>query len=237
MTLICRFLAAAGCTLWFTAAALGQQAAAPAPKVFPFSNPYGRSFQWLNNPQIQEEIRLTDDQWDRIKQAQEEMSHKVQELYQSRELNKGDVQKRQQAYRERIQALSDEAENKSRAILSKEQTVRLKQIIRQMQMRWGSQGIAGVLLEKDVVTGLELTEEQRQELRRKQAEIQQESVRKTREFYRRLQDEAREKLFGVLTADQRQKLETLLGPKFEIKSGAEGERKPGAAEEEAKPGR
>ena len=48
----------------------------PTPSFGPFSNPYGRSFQWLANPQVQEELKLTDDQWDKIKQAQEEMSKK-----------------------------------------------------------------------------------------------------------------------------------------------------------------
>ena len=54
-------------------------------------------------------------------------------------------------------------------------------------------------------------------------------------FYRQLHAETREKLFALLTADQRKKLEALLGPKFELKPDAEGKSAGGAAVKEAKP--
>lgn len=235
MTPSCRSFAAAACTFWLSAVAFGQPAATPAPNSRPFSNPYGRSFQWLANPQVQEELKLTDDQWDRIKQAQDEMSKKTRELYRSRDVNEKDPRKREQAYRERIQALSDEAEDKARAILSQEQAERLKQIIRQMQMGWGSQGIAGVLLDKDVGAKLRLTDTQREQLRRKQAEVHQENNRRVQAFHRQLRAETREKLFVLLTADQREKLEALLGPQFEFKTDAEGKTMRGAVAKEAAP--
>jgi Spy/CpxP family protein refolding chaperone len=235
MTPVCRSLAAAACVLWLSAVAFGQPPATPAVSAGPFSNPYGRSFQWLANPQVQEELKLTDDQWDKIKQAQEEMSRKMRELYRSKDISERDPRKREQAIREKTRALSDQAEDKARAILNKEQAERLQQIIRQMQMGWGSQGIAGVLLDSDVVAKLRLTKEQQGQLRQRQAEVFQENNRRVQAFYRQLREETREKLFALLTAEQRKNLDALLGPKFELKPGVEGKGAGGPAVQEAKP--
>ena len=218
---VCRPLAVAACAFWLNALAFGQPPGLPSPPTpfsRPFSNPYGRSLEWLANPQVQEELQLTNDQWDKIKQAQDEMRSKVGALYRSQELNEKDPRKRGQLYRERIQALSDEAENKARAILNREQTQRLQQIIRQTQMDWGSLGIIGVLLDKDVGEKLGLTEQQRDDLRRTQAQVFEENNRKLDEFRRQLRADTREKMFSLLTDEQRKTLEGLLGPRFELKS-------------------
>ena len=231
MTPVCRSLAAAACASWLSAVAFGQPSATSAASAGPFSNPYGRSFQWLANPQVQEELKLTDDQWDKIKQAQEEMSKKMRDVYRSKDINERDPRKREQAIREKTRALSDQAEDKARAILSKEQAERLQQIIRQMQMGWGSQGIAGVLLDKEVGAKLRLTEEQQDQVRQRQAEVFQENNRRIQAFYRQLRAETREKLLALLTPEQRKNLDALLGPKFEFKPTAEAKE----AGEEAKP--
>jgi Spy/CpxP family protein refolding chaperone len=235
MTLFPRALAAATCTFWLSAAVFGQPGAIPAPNVGPFSNPYGRSFQWLANPQVQEELKLTDEQRDKIKQARDEMTQKVRDLYKSQNVNESDFRKRQQVYRERIQALSDEAERKAECILSTSQATRLKQIIRQAQLSWRSDGIVAVLLEKDVSADIRLMDDQRKQLRQEQADLQRERAEKVQEFYRQLQEEARERLFAVLTADQRQKLEALLGPKFELKLPVAGDQMPGPLAGDSKP--
>lgn len=205
------------------------------PSTGPFSNPYGRSFQWLANPQVQEEIKLTEEQWGRIKQAQDEMDRKVRDLYKSPDLKSHDFRSRQQEVHQRAQALSEEAERKAEAILTARQAARLKQIIRQSQLHWRSAGILAVLLENEVAAELQLTDEQRQQLRQKQAELQRERVRKVQEFYRQLQQEARKQLFALLTADQRHKLEKLLGPEFELQPSAAGARLPGPPMPHAKP--
>jgi len=228
MTLFRRVLAAVVCTFWLNTAVFGQAGAIPVPNAGPFSNPYGRSFQWLANPQVQEELKLTDEQRDKIKQAQDEMTQKVRDLYKSQDVNERDFRKRQQVYRERIQALSDEAECKAEAILTRSQATRLRQIIRQAQLSWRSDGILAVLLEKEVSAGIQLMDDQRKQLRQEQADLQRERAEKAQEFYRRLQEEARERLLGVLTADQRHKLESLLGPKFEFEPPAAGDQLPGA---------
>jgi Spy/CpxP family protein refolding chaperone len=237
MTPVCRSLAAAACASWLSAVAFGQPPATSAVSAGPFSNPYGRSFQWLANPQVQEELRLTDDQWAKIKQAQEEMSKKMRDVYRSKDINERDPRKREKAIRERLQPLSDEAEDKARAILNKEQAERLQQIIRQMQMGWGSQGIAGVLLDKDVGAKLRLTEEQQDQLRNRQAEVFQENNRRIQAFYRQLRAETREKLLALLTPEQQKNLEALLGPKFEFKPTVEANETGGPAVEQAKPKR
>ena len=122
MTPACRSLAATACAFWVSAVAFGQP---PVTVDGPFRNPYGRSLEWLANPQVQEELNLTAKKRDQVEQARLEMRRKVRDLYRSKELNERDPRKRAQAYRERIQALSDEAEDKARAILSREQADRL----------------------------------------------------------------------------------------------------------------
>ena len=217
---VCRPLAVAACAFWLNALAFGQPPGLPSPPTpfsRPFSNPYGRSLEWLANPQVQEELQLTNDQWDKIKQAQDEMRKKVRELYRSGEFDPRDPQKRQQAD-QKLKALSDEAESKARAILTPAQAERLQQMIRQTQMDWGSLGIIGVLLDKDVGEKLGLTEQQRDDLRRTQAQVFEENNRKLDEFRRQLRADTREKMFSLLTDEQRKTLEGLLGPRFELKS-------------------
>jgi len=235
MTPVCRSLAAAACAFWLSAVAFGQPPATSPVSAGPFSNPYGRSFQWLANPQVQEELKLTDDQRDKIKQAQAEMSKKMRELYRSKDISERDPRKREQAIREKTRALSDEAEDKARAILNKDQAERLQQIIRQMQMGWGSQGIAGVLLDPDVGAKLRLTEEQQDQLRQRQADVFQENNRRVQAFYSQLRAETRDKLLALLTAEQRKNLEALLGPKFELKPAAEAKEAGGPAAKVTKP--
>jgi len=235
MTLVCRSLAAAAFALWLSAVAFGQPPATPALSAGPFSNPYGRSLEWLANPQVQEELKLTDDQWDRIKQAQEEMRKKVRDVYSSLGSNERDPQKRAQKYRERFQALGDEAEAKARAILRKEQAERLKQIIWQTQMSRGSPEILDVLLDKELSADLGLSDEQRDHLRRKQAAVFEQNREKLRAFYRQLYAETRETLLAELTADQRKKLEARLGPNYEFKPDAVRTSASGPAGKEAKP--
>jgi hypothetical protein len=224
MTSACRSLAAIACAFWVSAVAYGQP---PVTVHGPFSNPYGRSLEWLANPQVRAELKLTDEQLDQVEQARLEMRRKVRDLYRSKELNERDPRKRAQAYRERTQALSDEAEDKARAILSREQTDRLQQVIWQAQMELGSLGILGTLLDKDVSAKLSLSDEQRDQLRRKQPEVSEENNRKREAFRRQMLAETREKMFALLTVDQRKKLEVMLGQKFQLnpaaKDNAEGE--------------
>ena len=52
---------------------------------------------------------------------------------------------------------------------------------------------------------------------KREIEVRQEIQDKTREFYKKLNDDAREKLMSVLTSAQRQKLKDLEGDKFELK--------------------
>lgn len=217
---VCRPLAAAtACAFWLSALAFGQPPGPPPGGGGPFSNPYGRSFQTLAIPQVQQELKLTDEQWDQIKHAQEDLRKKMRDVYRSQDVNERDPQKRQQAYRQRMHVLSDEAEDKARAILTKDQAQRLQQIIWQLQMGVGSPGIAGVLLDEDVGAKLGLTEPQRDQIRRRQADVFRENAEKMRAFHRQLLTQTREKLFAPLSDQQRKQLAALLGPEFELQSG------------------
>lgn len=216
MAFVRRVFAVVAWTFLSDAAVLAQPKPLPPPSFGSFSNPYGRSLQWLAHPQVQDELELTGEQRDALRGAQDEMTRKVRELYRSPEVNQKDFRQRQQAYREKLEALSDEAERRAEAILTGPQAVRLKQIIRQTQLGWRSDGILAVLLDQEISTALRLTDHQREALREEQGKIQRERARKVQEFYRQLQTAARERMFAVLTADQRRQLDKLLGPAFEL---------------------
>ena len=89
------------------------------------------------------------------------------------------------------------------------QMERLKQI--ELQSRIQRQG-AGALTSDELAQQLGLTAEQQEQLQARAEEIQQEMEQKVAQF--RL--EARQKLLEVLTAEQRQKLEALMGATIEL---------------------
>jgi hypothetical protein len=188
------------------------QAAGVARPGYQYYSSAGQSVNWLFNPQIQKELEVVPEQLEKLKQIRTEMYKKRSELYKSyREM---DPSERQKKYSEMSKTLGEEAEKKIKEVLLETQLDRLRQIMLQMKLR-NTYGSASALAGDDVAKALGLTDEQVKQLREKEQKIRADMQKKTQEFYKKLREEAREELLGVLSEEQRKKLEGLTGEKFE----------------------
>ena len=176
-------------------------------------NPMGQSLNWLFNPQIERELEIVPEQKEKLTSIRSEMSTKMREMYKS--FGDLDPSERQQKYYEAYKVLGEETEEKVREVLLAHQLDRLRQIMLQMKLRSAGYGSASALSGEDVSEALGLTEEQKEQLRKKEEEVRADMQEKTQEFYNKLREESRDKLLGVLTEAQRKKLRDLMGDEYE----------------------
>jgi Spy/CpxP family protein refolding chaperone len=108
-----------------------------------------------------------------------------------------------------MESLNADLEKRLKKVLLPHQFDRLKQI--DLQSRLQQRG-AAALTTGELAEALNLTEEQRKKLEQRAEEVQQE----LREQIRQLQIEARNKIFDVLTTEQRAKLESMMGDQFDL---------------------
>lgn len=182
------------------------------------ANPMGQWLNWLIYPQIQSELDLLSDQKIAIDKVRMDMTGRMQEAY--KELKDVDPSERNKKYQEIYVKLGAETDKRVEEILLPHQIKRIRQIA--LQMRLGASGgfgygSAAALNQEDIAKELGVTPEQVETLKKREVEIRQELQEKTREFYKKMNDEAREKLMSVLTDEQRQKLKALEGDRFEWK--------------------
>jgi hypothetical protein len=186
---------------------------------------FGGRGSLLTNQSVQTELKLTDEQKEKLTKVAEEINEKYaekrREVFQSMD-------------REKMTALFQEigeATNKANAeILKPEQTKRYRQIqLQQMGMR--------ALQEKDVQEVVKLTDKQQEELKEIQADIQKDSdelrqaagrdFAKLREAQTKI-TELTQKEFDRFTesfsTEQKSAWKNLLGEKFEIKFEEGGRR-------------
>ncbi len=194
------------------AATLVAEAHAQAVAQTQWVNPQGQSLYLLLTPQIQQELDIVPEQKERLIALQKDSQAKMMEAYKG--FNEIPAEDRAAKYNEVMGALGNEVEKEVQDILLPQQIRRVKQIALQMKMQQMGYGMASALHSDDLTKELKITDEQKEELKKKEVEVRQEIQDKTKEFYQKLQDDAREKLFSVLTEDQRRKLDTLIGEKF-----------------------
>jgi hypothetical protein len=184
---------------------------------YQYSNPAGESLNWLLTPQIQKELEIVPEQIAKLSKIREENQKEVQEAYKS--YNEFPPEERQARYLETMKELGAETEKKVVDVLLPQQIRRLKQIMLQMKLAQAGYGYnaAAAFGGEDLIKELEITPEQIEELKKKEEEVRKEIQEKTQDFYKKLRDDAREKIMGVLTEDQRRRLDGLVGEKFEWK--------------------
>jgi hypothetical protein len=175
-------------------------------------NPLGQSLAWLSTQRVQTALKLAPPQKEQIEKIRQEQSGKIRDmLKQLRDVKQADRARR---YYEMQKDLAEAAEAKLQQVLTPKQQTRLKQILWQMQFRFPVYGMQ-VLTSGEVADALKVTAEQEGKLREAQVKAQQEYRRRVQEFCSQLQEELREKVLGELTAEQRKKLDDLLGEKYE----------------------
>ncbi len=170
----------------------------------------------LRSPDVQKDLKITDEQKTKLEDAVKKETEKRQEQMASMKDGGFDKDKMQAAFKE----MAEMADKTIKDILNADQQKRLKQIT------WQQAGSAA-FADKDVESGLKLTDEQKDkikgindEMREDVQNIARESQGNREEMQTKivaLRKETMEKAEGVLTADQKKSFSTMLGAKFEGK--------------------
>ena len=186
----------------------------------------------LQNPQVQKELSLSDDQTAKIKEALGEFAFGGGQRGQRGQGQQLSQEERRAQFAER-QKKSEEAGQKALALLTLEQTGRFKQV-----QLW-VQGTAALTQNEELGKQLSLTDDQKGAVKT----ITEESDKKRRELFAgfgrgasaeerqkageqiaALRSETEAECMAVLTDDQKAKLEKLKGPKFQLEMPAGGGR-------------
>lgn len=136
-------------------------------------------------------------------QVREDFAEEIRQLLQS--LRSANPEERKQ-FREKVGEIAQRINERLDTVLNKDQSDRLKQIDLQLGLR--RNGPASALTSSDIAMALDLTPEQKKQLRVQGRETQR-SEPKT------LAD-ARQEVSEILTPDQQAKLENLLGAEFDL---------------------
>ncbi len=165
----------------------------------------GDSFSLLNNPSVQKDLLLVDDQLEQIQEINKEFAKKIKEQL-------GEIKDEQGNFSfnpganlgELIRDLKQQQQQEIEKILLPNQQQRLKQVARQMKMkRLGTSR----LLTEQLAEELDLSEQQQERIRTRAKELQEEMNRKVAE----LRENAWQQLIQELSSGQRRKLEELIG--------------------------
>jgi Spy/CpxP family protein refolding chaperone len=182
-----------------------------------FGGPFGGGgmLGLVMREEVQQELQLVDEQRDQVMDAadtaRDQLREEMRDLdNQSRDLSEEERRQRFDEIRGRAEAMNADLEGKLKKVLLPHQFERLKQI--DVQVRVQQRG-ASALSSGDLAEALSLTDEQREKLEKRAEEVRQELQEKMRQ----LQAEARDKMLDVLTAEQRAKLEQLMGDIFELR--------------------
>ena len=163
---------------------------------------------------VRKELKVDDEQTEQLRQLsvqlREEQGPALLELSGSlRDLAPEERVERAKEIRKQAKEIRKQVDARLAQILRPEQLKRLKQI--GLQIQWRRHAM-GVLHSKEIAQALDLTDEQKEELKEtaKQARIE------AQEKIRQVLDQAREKVKDVLTLEQQEKLQLLLGPEFDL---------------------
>ncbi len=185
---------------------------------YPQQNSLAQAIYWIGSEQMQKELDILPEQNEKLNKIRGEMQTRTQAAYKAININEVPPEERAAKYQEVTNSVGEETAKLVEGVLLPHQLKRLKQIMTQTRMaQLGYGGGSAVLASDDLSEELGITEEQKEELKKKEAEVRQEIQQKTQEFYKKLQEEAREKIFSVLTPSQRKKLEEIQGERFEWK--------------------
>jgi len=170
----------------------------------------------LMNPAVVKELELTKDQQAKIRELGEQIRERMQEQFRGfRDLSPEEREARFREMREKMEAQVKEIQDQVNQILLPHQVKRLDQIGVQMRARMGGGGLGGLIDDPETVKKLGLSEDQLNKLR----QIRDEARERLRTLPQQIQKEAEEKAMQVLTEQQKQMLQDLMGERFEIPFG------------------
>jgi Spy/CpxP family protein refolding chaperone len=216
-------LVAACCCLVFGSLSIAQPpAGGPPPGGPPFGGPGGPGGFFggggiaglLQMPEVQHEVELSDDQKTELGKLRNEIRDQVRTQLQDsfngmRDLSDEERAARFEQIRGQMDTIRKDVETKLQKVLLPNQFDRLKQI--DLQSRVQREG-AAALTSGELADQLGLTDDQKEQIEQKAAQVQQDLQAKIRQA--RL--DARNQLLDVLTPDQRAKLESMMGSQFDL---------------------
>lgn len=169
----------------------------------------GDPFSMLTSPEIQTELDVVGDQREQIMKLQQDYSARIREQIEAMRKNNfapekaGNIQ-------QTIADLQAQQRRDIEELLHPRQRERLNQLAMQAKMK--SMGAVSTLADKKVLEDLGITEEQIAKMREKAKELNKELEEKIA----KLREETQQALLGELTKEQRTKLESMIGDKFEF---------------------
>jgi Spy/CpxP family protein refolding chaperone len=174
----------------------------------------GGTLQLVQSEEVQQEIELTDDQGAKLReigdtvrdQVRSEMSGMFEGM---RDLSDEERQARFGEIREKMEAITKDAEAQMQTVLLPHQFDRLKQIDVQSRLQRGG---AGALTGGELAETLGLTDAQREQIEEKAEEVQKDLEAKISQ----LRVDARNQLLEVLTPEQKAKLQSMMGSDFAV---------------------
>jgi|GEM_PF-6339727 len=162
----------------------------------------------LSMKDVQDDIELVEDQRSQLSSIRREFNDRIQqEMKSMREGGFGSEQGRQMA--DVFKALQEEQKAAVNKVLLPHQIQRLEQVALQSRMK--NSGSSGLIADKKLAEELGITDEQKEKLRTRAQEL----ARELQEKIEALREETRQELLQELTADQRAKLQKMMGVKFE----------------------
>lgn len=168
----------------------------------------------ISRDEVQQELQLVDEQKDKVRGITDEMRNKVRDqmrdvFTQMRDLSDDERRAKFGEIRTKMESLQADTEKELDKVLLPHQLERLRQIDLQTKVQ---QRGASALTGGDVAKALNLTDEQRDKLEKRAAEVQEELQTKIKQ----LQADARKKMLDVLTPDQQAQLEKMMGQQFDL---------------------
>jgi Spy/CpxP family protein refolding chaperone len=188
-----------------------------------FGGPFGGGGGLLGlatRDEVQQELQLVDEQKDKVRAISDDMRTKVRDemggmFQQLRDVSDEERRAKFDEIRKKFETINTDMEKKLDGVLLPHQLERLKQIDLQSKIR---QRGASALTGGDVAEALNLSDDQREKLEKRAAEVQEELQTKIRE----LQADARKKMIDVLTPDQQAQLQKMMGDQFDLKDQGPG---------------
>ncbi len=169
----------------------------------------GDPFSMLTAPEIQAELDVVGDQREQIMKLQQDYSAKIREQIEAMRQNNFAPEKAKDI-RETISELQARQRQDIDDLLLPHQRTRLNQLAIQAKMKTG--GAVNALNDKKVMEEIGINEEQLEALRTKAKEL----AKELEEKIAKLREETQQTLLGELSRDQREKLEKMIGDKFEF---------------------
>jgi hypothetical protein len=182
----------------------------------------GNGLDLINDENVRKELDLVDDQVTKLREIQGKVGEEMRAAFEGfdfqglRDLSEEQRTAKFAPIREKMEKVTADTQKEVDQVLLPQQRQRLKEIVVQSQIR--RQGTSGALTAGTLATELNITEEQKQKLAEMQTKVEEE----LRKEIEQLRLESRDKILSVLTAEQRAKLNSLMGKPIEFQQGGFG---------------